>query len=170
VSLFRRNKKKIEVEEESEQVDLDMDPLKDPGLVGLYYRILTEVEEDFGKAVTTHLERIHEPGGYAREKREHDFMELGMKRDYLDALDDIEFTVDEVIASVQVGLKKRGTATLVTRWTVRGLHTRPLNGLPPSGEQMTVEGLTYTTFRNYNIRVEYSFWQTPELTRRMVER
>ena len=168
MSLFRRKKKKNDVEEESEQVDLDMDPLKDPGLVGLYYRILTEVEEDFGKAVTTHLERIHAPGGYAREKREHDFMELGMKRDYLDALDDIEFKVDEVIAAVQVGLKKRGTATLVTRWTVRGLHTRPLNGLPASGEQMTVEGLTYTTFRNYNIRVEYSYWQTPELTRRMV--
>lgn len=166
--LFRRNKK--DQVEESEQVDFDMDPLKDPGLVGLFFRILTEAENEFAKAVTTHLERIHEPGGYAREKQEHDFMELGMKRDYLDALDDIEFTVDEIEADVEVPIRKRGFATLLTRWTARGTHTRPLNGLQPSGEPITIEGITYTTFRNYNIRVEYSFWQAPELTRRMVER
>ncbi len=42
--------------------------------------------------------------------------------------------------------------------------------MPPTGEPVTVEGMTYTSFRNYNIRVEYTYWQIPEVTRRMVER
>lgn len=165
MSLFRRNKKK---DDDSGDVQFDMDPMKDSGMIGLFFRTLVDVEAKFVEAVTTHLEHIHEPGGYAREKQAHDFMDLGMKREYVDALDDIEFTVDDVFVAPELGLKKRGTATLVTRWTVRGVHNRPLQGVAPTGQQISVEGITYTTFRNYNIRVEYSYW-TSELARRMVE-
>jgi hypothetical protein len=166
VSFFRRSKKK---DEDVGEMSFDMDPLKDPGMIGLFFRTMGVVEDKFAEAVTTHLVNIHEPGGYAREKQAHDFMDLGMRREYLDALDDIEFTVDEVISAPESGLKKRGTATMVTRWKVRGVHSRPLSGVAPSGEQVTVEGITYTTFRNYNIRVEYTYW-TSDLARRMVER
>jgi len=38
-------------------------------------------------------------------------------------------------------------------------------GLVPNGEQVTIEGTTYTTFRNYNIRLEYTYWHMAELTR-----
>ena len=164
VSLFRR--KKVE----TDTVNLDVDPAKDPGMIGLLHRLTTEAEADFANAVTSHLARIHEPGGYEREKQAHDFMALGMKSDYLDALDDIEFKVEDVLSAPVLALKKRGMATLVTRWTVRGVHSRPLAGMPPTGEPVTVEGMTYTSFRNYNIRVEYTYWQIPEVTRRMVER
>ena len=164
MSLFRR--KKVE----TEMVNLDVDPAKDQGMIGLYYRLTVEAEEDFANAVTTHLARIHEPGGIVREKQEHDFMELGMKRDYLDALDDIEFKVEDVVSAPVLQMKKRGQASLVTRWTARGVHNRPLGDMPPTGEAVTVEGMTYTSFRNYNIRVEYTYWQIPEVTRRMVER
>jgi hypothetical protein len=164
MSLFRKKKT------ETEEVPLDIDPSKDHGMIGMYHRLIVEAEADFANAVTTHLARIHEPGGYAHEKETHDFMELGMKREYLDALDDVEFTVEDVLAAPVVALKKRGMASLVTRWTVRGMHNRPMVGVAPTGEPITVEGMTYTTFRNYNIRVEYTYWQIPELTRRMVER
>ena len=170
MSLFRRKKKEGEDYENSAEVDIWMDPLQDHGMVGLFFRALADVNDEFAKAVQTHLERLHEPGGYEREKQEHDFMDLGMKRDYLDALDDVRFTIDDMLVSPQIVLKKRGTATMVTRWTVLGTHARPLHGLPPSGGELTIEGLTYTTFRNYNIRVEYTYWHTPALTRRMVER
>jgi hypothetical protein len=164
VSLFR--KKKVE----TEMVPVDIDPREDKGMVGLYYRLTTEAEEDFANAVMSHLARLHEPGGYEREKQEHDFMALGMKSDYLDALDDIEFKVEDVVSAPVLQMKKRGMASLATRWTARGVHNRPLAGMPPTGETVIVEGMTYTSFRNYNIRVEYTYWQIPEMTRRMVER
>jgi len=35
---------------------------------------------------------------------------------------------------------------------------------------VTIEGMNYTTFRNFNIRSEYTYWHVVEFTRRMVER
>src|SRR5207248_1296527 len=98
-----------------------------------YYSILGEIVDDFAGATTGHLERLHEPGGYAREKQRRDFMDLGMERSYVDALDDIEFTVDDVLTLPQIGIRARGTAVVVTRWTARGVHSRPLAGVAPSG-------------------------------------
>jgi hypothetical protein len=165
VRLFRRNKRAP-----TDQQPQKFDPSSDEGIIGLYYSILGTADENFAKAVVDHLERLHEPGGYVREKRQHDFMDLGMKRVYLDALDDIELTVEDTISAPQVGIKKRGMAVVVARWRARGVHNRPLVGIPPSGEEVTIEGMSYTTFRNYNLRVEYSYWHMPELTRRVAER
>jgi hypothetical protein len=161
MSLFRKSKKKTAVE---------VDPTSDDGIVGLYYSILRRVDDDFAAATASHLERIHEPGGYARQKQQRDFMELGMRRTYLDALDEIEFTIEEAISVPQIAMRKRGGAAVVTRWTARGVQSRPLAGIAPSGEQVTIEGMTYTTFRNFNIRSEYTYWHMPDLTRRLVER
>ena len=161
MSLFRRSKKAQATE---------IDPTTDEGIVGLFYSILGEIVDDFATAATDHLGRVHEPGGLAREKQRRDFMELGMDRSYLDALDDMEFTVDGAISVPQMGVRNRGTAVVVTRWTARGVHTRPLDGVEPTGEQVTIEGMNYTTFRNFNIRSEYTYWHVVEFTRRMVER
>jgi hypothetical protein len=164
VRLFRR--KNTATEQDPSKID----PESDEGIVGLYYSILGQAEEEFRTATAGHLTRLHEPGGYAREKQRHDFMDLGMKRVYLDALDDIEFTIEDALCVPEVGIKKRGMATIVTRWKARGTHNRPLPGIAPTGQPLTVEGITYTTFRNYNVRVEYTFWHIPEQTRRLVER
>lgn len=161
--LFGRNKK--------EQEGAAPDPTTDDGIIGLYYSIKGKVDADFANAAASHLARLHEPGGYAREKIAHDFMDLGMKRNYLDALDDLEFTVEDSVSVPGLPIKRRGTAVIVSRWTARGVHNRPvIAGVAPSGEQVTIEGMTYTTFRNYNIRIEYTYWHMAELTRRMVER
>jgi hypothetical protein len=148
-----------------------VDRTTDEGIIGLYYAIKGKIDAGFADAVAAHLERLHEPGGYAREKTEHDFMDLGMKRSYIDALDDLEFTVEDSVTVPQFAMKKRGMAVVVSRWTARGLCNRPLvAGVAPSGEQVTIEGMTYTTFRNYNIRLEYTYWHMAEFTRRMAER
>jgi hypothetical protein len=164
--LFGRKK-----EQEQEQEGASLDPTTDEGIVGLFYSILERIEGDFRDAAGTHLERLHEPGGYAREKSAHDFMDLGMKRSYIDALDDLQFTLEDSVTVPQLPLKRRGTAVVVSRWTARGVHNRPgVAGLAPSGEQVTIEGMTYTSFRNFNIRVEYTFWHMTEFTGRMTER
>jgi hypothetical protein len=159
--LFGRKKKE----------GIDVDPATDEGIIGLYYSIVGTIEADFANAAAAHLERLHEPGGYAREKSEHDFMDLGMKRSYIQALDDLQFEVQDSVSLPMLPLKRRGGAVIVSRWTARGVHNRPVvAGVVPSGEQVTIEGMTHTTFRNYNIRLEYTYWHMAELTRRMVER
>ena len=165
MSLFSRKKKA-----DKDDGTALLDPTTDEGIVGLYHSIMSDVEADFRDATKAHLERLHVPGGYAREKTEHDFMDLGMRLAYLDALDDIELSVDESIVAPQITAKRRGMAQVVSHWAVRGVQNRPLLGLPPNGQQVTIEGLTFTTFRNYSIRVDYSYWELPELTRRMVGR
>jgi predicted ester cyclase len=165
VSLLRSKKRALK-----KQRPQDVDPESDEGIVGIYFEILGEIEGAFTKAAAVHLEHLHEPGGMAREKADHDFMDLGMRMDYLDALDSIEFSIENSIVAPNLGLRKRGIAHVVTRWTTRGIHNRPLMGIPPSGEQVTIAGMTFSTFRNYNIRVDYTYWEMPELTRRMVER
>jgi len=163
VSILRRNKGK-------KKKATEVDPATDEGIVGLYFSILNEIIDDFAAATAGHLERLHEPGGYEREKGRRDFMDLGMERSYLDALDDMEFTVDDIMSVPQLGIRARGTAVVVTRWTARGAQNRPLAGVAPTGQQVTIEGMNYTTFRNFNIRSEYTYWHMAELTRKMAER
>jgi hypothetical protein len=160
VKLFGRKEKKKPIG----------DPTDDEGIVGLWTSKMAIAEGVFADDVAGHLRRLHEPGGIEREKRENDFMDLGMGRPYVDALDEIEFSVEDSATLAQMGVRKRGMAQVMTRWTVRGVHNRPLLGIPPSGQQVELRGVTYTTFRDYKIRVDYSYWEFPELTRRMVER
>src|SRR5947208_17076331 len=100
--LFGRKKK----EEESGIVD----PESEEGSIGYYYSIMGRMDADFANAAAAHLERLHEPGGYAREKTEHDFMDLGMKRSYIGALDDLQFEVEDSVSVPQLGRKRQGMA------------------------------------------------------------
>jgi hypothetical protein len=146
------------------------DQTSDDGAVGLWRAAMGGAEQEYAKFVEAHLRRIHEPGGYALEKKENDFMDLGMRRSYLDALDGIEFSVDDTACQAMAGGRAVGIAQVITRWTVRGQHNRPLLGVPPSGGQVTVGGVTYTTFRNYYLKLEYTYWDFPDLARRLAER
>ena len=143
---------------------------EDDGMVGLYNAMIEKIEEEFVKFVAEHLERIHEPGGYEREKQLADFMDLGMGRQYLDALDDVELSVAEGISIPTTRGKRRGGGQVVTRWNVRGRHKRPFLGIAPTGEEVSIDGVTLSSFRDYKLRVEYSYWELPELTRRALER
>jgi hypothetical protein len=137
----------------------------DTGMLWLVRDLTAKAENEFLEFVLAHLRRIHEPGGVEREKKEvSDYMDLGMGREYLEALDDIEFTpVETIVAAVVRGPK--GKCDVVTRWTVRGIHARPLAGAEPTGQETTIVGVTITSIRDYRIRSDVSYWQIPELTR-----
>lgn len=163
MKLFGRKKAKTDEDE-------PFDPESDEGIIGYYHKYVSLAETEYVKFVSAHLARLHEPGGVAREKRENDFIELGMPRTYLEALDEVEFAVVDAVPDAATRGRARGKGHFVTRWTVSGVHNRPLAGLAPSGQRVTIEGATFTTLRDYRIRTEYTYWQLPELTRRVLER
>jgi hypothetical protein len=140
------------------------DPNK--GMARLLSELTEKVDDEFTKFVVEHFERIHEPGGLEREKKEiSDFMDLGMGRKYLEALDEIQFSFGDSLVLAQTR-GRGGKCEVVTRWTVRGIHARPLEGIEPTGEQIQIDGVTITTIRDYRLRSDYSYWQIPELTRK----
>jgi hypothetical protein len=163
--LFGRKKEKVEEGPNQREV---ADPTQ--GMARLVLDMTDQIEKEFCKFVAEHMERIHTPGGYQEEKKVADFMDLGMGRKYIEALDDMEISIEEGIAMPETRGRKRGRCEVVTRWAVRGVHARPLAGLPPSGSEVTIEGVTLTTFRDYRIRVEYSYWELPELNRTVLDR
>jgi len=54
---------------------------------------------------------------------------------YRTAFPDVHFTVEDQIAEGD---------TVVTRWTARGTHQGPLMGIPPTGKQAMVTGISIT--------------------------
>ncbi len=52
---------------------------------------------------------------------------------YLTAYPDTHFTIEDQIAEGD---------RVVTRWTARGTHKGPLMGIPPTGKQVTVAGIS----------------------------
>jgi predicted ester cyclase len=142
MSLFRRKKK-------------DDDEL--PLIVQLYNEEQQEPLEENREIVVEHLENVHK-GMVAEEKRKHDWVDLAMPRAYLDALDDLEFTLEETLAfSDQVS----------ARWTVRGIHRRNLLGMEPTGEEVTIEGLTICVVKYERVRQEWSYWEIPGLEQKL---
>ena len=164
VKLFRRGKKA----NGDGAVDVKTaDP--DKGMAWLIKDLTRKTEGHFRDFVLEHLQRIHEPGGFEREKSEvSDFMDLGMSLSYLEALDEIQFSPGETMVLPEIRGLRGGKCDVVTRWTVRGIHARPLAGVEPTGEETTIEGVTITTVRDYRLRSDYSYWQIPELTRKFV--
>ena len=160
--LFRRGKK------DAAQAG-DRFEEAEEGMAWLLRTLREKAENEFKKFVHGHLERIHQPGGYEREKKEFsDFMDLGMGRAYLKALDEIRFSPGETIVLAAYGGRGRGACEVVTRWTVQGIHRRPVAGVEPTGEETTIEGVTISSIRDYRLRSDYSYWQIPELTRRFL--
>jgi steroid delta-isomerase-like uncharacterized protein len=58
---------------------------------------------------------------------------------YHNAFPEAHFTVDDVIAEGD---------TVALRWTARGMHSGKLLGIAPTGNQVTVSGITITLISN----------------------
>ena len=58
---------------------------------------------------------------------------------YHTAFPEAHFSIEDVIAEGD---------TVVLRWTARGTHSGELLGIPPSGKQVTVSGMTITLISN----------------------
>jgi steroid delta-isomerase-like uncharacterized protein len=70
---------------------------------------------------------------------------------YLAGFPDGKITVDEQLAEKDL---------VATRWTGRGTHQGELMGIPPTGKQVTVSGLTISRLKNGKVIEEWSNWDT----------
>jgi predicted ester cyclase len=164
MALFRKKQKDDHDEEPSgDMMDqlarMSIEELEDSTEVRYQQR---EVQERFDKQaamIARHLEVVHMPGGLARIKQEADFMDLGAARPYLDSLSDITFEIgDQVPAGNQI----------FTTWTVTGTHTGELCGIAPTGERVTMRGVTMSVIRDGVIATEYTYWDFAPVTAQLL--
>ena len=72
-------------------------------------------------------------------------------KQYSDAFDGAKITVQEQIAEGD---------TVATRWEGRGTHTGELMGIPATGKEIVVTGLTITKIRDGKIVGDHTVWDT----------
>jgi steroid delta-isomerase-like uncharacterized protein len=70
---------------------------------------------------------------------------------YLTGFPDGRITIDEQLAEGDL---------VATRWTGRGTHQGELMGIPPTGKQVTVSGITISHVKNGKVVEEWSNWDT----------
>ena len=70
---------------------------------------------------------------------------------YLDAFTDAHIKVDDQIAE---------GGKVATRWTGQGTHTGEMNGIAPTGKEVTVSGLTISRLEGGKIVEEFQNWDT----------
>jgi len=70
---------------------------------------------------------------------------------YLAAFPDGKFTIDEQLAEGDL---------VATRWTGRGSHQGELMGIPPTGKQVTVSGITISRVVKGKVVEEWTNWDT----------
>ena len=70
---------------------------------------------------------------------------------YRDAFPDLKITIEEQIAEGD---------SVVTRWSARGTHQGDLMGIPPTGKQATVTGITIDTIASGRIIETRTNWDT----------
>jgi steroid delta-isomerase-like uncharacterized protein len=68
---------------------------------------------------------------------------------YRTAFPDLHLTIEDVIAEGE---------TVMTRWSCRGTHKGDLNGIAPTGKQITVSGVTIARVSNGKIAEGYVNW------------
>jgi len=75
-------------------------------------------------------------------------LRVGLDR-YVNAFPDGRLTVDQ---------QTTDGAFVTTRWTLTGTHTGELDGIPPSGRQVTVSGITISRVEGDLVVEEWTSW------------
>ena len=75
----------------------------------------------------------------------------GFITSYLSAFPDGRITIDEQLEEGEL---------VASRWTGRGTHRGDLMGIPPTGKQVTVSGITVSRVKNGKVVEEWSNWDT----------
>jgi steroid delta-isomerase-like uncharacterized protein len=70
---------------------------------------------------------------------------------YRTAFPDLTFTIDDMMVDGE---------KVLTRWTARGTHKGSLMGIPPTGKQATVTGMTIDRFSGGKIVEGWANWDT----------
>lgn len=71
---------------------------------------------------------------------------------YRTAFPDLTITIDELYAI--------GDNRVLMRWTTRGTHRGTLQGMPATGKQATVTGMTLSHYENGKDVEDYTNWDT----------
>jgi predicted ester cyclase len=67
-------------------------------------------------------------------------------------------TIEDVIAEGE---------TVMTRWSCRGTHKGELNGIAPTGKQITISGVTIARISNGKIAEGYVNWDAQGLMQQL---
>lgn len=70
-------------------------------------------------------------------------------RTFNDAFPDARLTVHEQVAEA---------GKVATRWSARGTHAGEIAGIPATGKEVTVSGLTISTLTNGNVSEQWTTW------------
>jgi steroid delta-isomerase-like uncharacterized protein len=70
-------------------------------------------------------------------------------RAYSDAFPDARLTVHEQVAEA---------GKVATRWSARGTHAGEIAGIPPTGKEVTVSGLTISTLAQGKVSEQWTTW------------
>ena len=68
---------------------------------------------------------------------------------YRTAFPDLHLTIEDLIAEGE---------TVMTRWSCRGTHKGDLNGIAPTGKQITISGVTVARISNGKMAESYVNW------------
>jgi steroid delta-isomerase-like uncharacterized protein len=68
---------------------------------------------------------------------------------YRTAFPDLHLTIEDVIAEGE---------TVMTRWSCRGTHKGDLNGIAPTGKQITIYGITVARISNGKMAESFVNW------------
>jgi steroid delta-isomerase-like uncharacterized protein len=107
---------------------------------GKLEQVLELVADDYVGYIAGSLEPLRGKAGF------RDFVNT-----YLTGFPDGKITVDHQIAEGDF---------VATRWTGRGTNTGELMGMPPSGRQVTVNGITYSRIADGKAREAWLTWDT----------
>ena len=72
-------------------------------------------------------------------------------RGYRDAFPDLNLSIDEQVSEGDL---------VATRWTARGTHRGELFGIPATGKESTVTGITLDRFKDGKIAESHTNWDT----------
>jgi steroid delta-isomerase-like uncharacterized protein len=77
---------------------------------------------------------------------------------YRTAFPDIRLTIEDIIAEGE---------TVVARWTCRGTHRGDLNGIAPTGKQVTISGVSVVRFANGKMSEGFVNWDALSLMQQL---
>jgi len=77
---------------------------------------------------------------------------------YRTAFPDIRLTIDDIIAEGE---------TVVARWSCRGTHKGDLSGIPPTGKQVNITGVSIARFANGKMEEGWVNWDALALMQQL---
>jgi steroid delta-isomerase-like uncharacterized protein len=77
---------------------------------------------------------------------------------YRTALPDVRLTIDDIISEGE---------TVTARWSCRGTHKGDLNGIAPTGKQVTISGISIARFANGKMAEGWVNWDALSLMQQL---